>query len=169
MQIHLDPATINDLAQLAVPLVLAIGGVLWKLLDNHSPLKNSQADDIARQAFMDLLDKGAQFGASQVASKLTMVGNIDVGHPAIAAGANFVLAHGPELAARMGFDISTDAGRAAIIRSVTARLGPYPHMQELESDAPNETDIHDLTLPPRVALAGSPTAVPLGPQPPSKN
>lgn len=164
----ISPVLIQDLNNLAIPIVLALGAAAWKWIDTHSPLKGTQAEAIARGAYMDLLDKGAEFGVTQMDSGLTKVGAIDIENPAIAAGANFVITHGADLAAKMGFDIETDDGRAAIIRSVTARIGTILANAQ---DGKHESTMPMLTLPESVALAGSPVTrksfAALGPIPPS--
>lgn len=161
--LNLPQSTIDQLSQLGAALIVALGMMLWKWFETHSPLAKSQAGEVARQAAMLLLDKSGQFGATQIKSGLTKVGNVDVGNAAIAAGANFALAHGSDLLKAVGFDTQTDAGRDAIIRMVTLRLGTILD----PSAGPVPTP---LALPAGVALSGSPTS-PTGQlvPPPAKN
>jgi hypothetical protein len=119
---HIPPLVWTEINELLVGLFLAIGAGVWKWIDAHSPLKKTQAEEISRNAFQALLLTGAKFGLSQLKGQEEKVGDINVGNPAVAAAANFVIAHGPALAAKIGVDVSTADGQAAIIRSVTARL-----------------------------------------------
>lgn len=144
--IRIDPTLISDLGTFTAALIVGLGMIIWKWIDTHSPLKGSQTEEIARGAFMDLLDKGAQFGATQEDGLLTRVGDVDVGNAAVAAGANFVMAHGPDLAKSLGFDIETAEGQAAIVRSITARLGTLLG----SAGAPGAAPIYRIALPPAV-------------------
>jgi hypothetical protein len=163
---NVPAAEIDALGQFAAAFILALGAALWKWLDNRSPLKNTQAEELARQAFSTLLDKGAQFGASQVDSGLTKVGNTDVHNAAVAAGANFVIAHGPDMAKALGFDIETPAGQAAIIRSVTLRVSQLlsPQQQttmaagDLSKTVTETPTAKPITLPAQITLASTPTS-----------
>lgn len=153
--IHLDPAIQSEIANLVGAIIVAIGLAVWKWLDAHSPLKNAQAEDLARSAFMGLLDKGAQFGVTQTQALETKVGDVDVGNPTIAAAANFAISHGPALAKAMGVDVTTAAGQAAIVRSVTARIGGLADKAGGDASARGL-----LTLPAAVAAPAAPTAAP---------
>lgn len=149
--LQIDPGTINALSQLGAGIIVALGLMLWKWIDAHSPLKNSQVEQVARGAYMDLLDKAAQFGATQLDSGLTKVGTLDVGNAAVAAAANFAIAHGPDLAKALGVDITTPEGQAAIVRSVTARVGTL-----LGTAAANSAPIYRIALPAAVVPRTAP-------------
>lgn len=163
--LHIPQAMWNEINELLVGLFLALGVMLWKWIDAHSPLKNSQAEQIARDAFKDLLDKGAAYGMTQLKGVESKVGGIDVGHPAIAAAANFVILQGPGLAKRLGVDVSTEQGRAAVIRSVTLRVGELSgtgdgHVIRTSGDStltiPQKAAPAVIALPASVSLVGAP-------------
>lgn len=142
---HIPPLMWQEINEIMVGIFLAIGTMLWKWIDSHSPLKQTQAEEISRQAFQQLLLTGAKFGVSQLQAQEKKVGDIDVGNAAVAAGANFVISHGPDLAKKLGFDISTPEGQAAIIRSITARV----------------SDLMPSNVPGTVGVPGGPTSIPL--------
>jgi hypothetical protein len=121
--LHIPASAWDEINQLLVALILGAGALLWKWIDARSPLKNTQAEQIARDAFSALLDKGARFGLTQAQGLEKKVGNIDVGNPAVAAGANFIIAHAPDMAKTLGIDITTEDGRAQIVRSIAMRIG----------------------------------------------
>lgn len=156
--VALDPVLINQLGQLAAGVILALGAVAWKWFETHNPIKNAQANELMRTAASALLDKAAEFGASQAESELKMVGTVEVGNAGIAAGANFALAHGLDMLKKLGFDGTTFEGQAAIIRMVTARMTQYAH-----PDDTGYIPLASFTLPASVALAGTPTPAPKGP------
>lgn len=153
--IHIDPATAQSLVNIAIALFLALGAMAWKWIDSRSPLKNTQAEDIARTAFMILLQKGAEYGATQMDSRLTKVGDIDVGNAAVAAGANFVMAHGPDLAKQLGVDITTPDGQAHIVQSITARVGTL-----LGNASAAQAPIYKIALPDAVLPPVTPATKP---------
>ncbi len=121
--LHIPQPMWDEINQLLIGLVLALLLMGWKWIDSHSPLKGTQAEAIARDAFTSLLCNGAKFGLTQLNSTEKKVGDIDVGNAAVAAAANYVIAQGPGMAAKLGYDVTTQDGRAAIIRMVTSRVG----------------------------------------------
>lgn len=147
--VNIPQPFLDELNTLIIGIFIALATLIYKWLDNRNPLKNSQADELARDAFTALLNNAARYGLTQLQSGESNVGTVDVGNAAVAAGANFVIAHGPELAAKMGFDINTPEGRAAVIRSVTLRVAD---MMTPAGEQPRA-----LELPAAVALAGTPT------------
>lgn len=170
--LNIPQATWTEINQLLVGIFLALGALAWKWLDAHSPLKNTQAEELARNAFSLLLDRGAQFGMTQINAAEQRVGTIDVGNAAVAAGANFVLAQGPKLAKSLGFDVTTDDGRAAIVRSVTLRVGTM--MAEGDKLGTAKPAPASLPLAPAIVTAGSPTpstltALPQSPVPTARD
>lgn len=136
---HIPQAAWDQINAMVIGLLLALGGILWKWISERSPLKNTQAEAIAREAFTALLCNGAKYGLTQLKSAETRVSHVDVGHPAVAAAANYIIAQGPGLAAKLGFDVTTPEGRAAIIRMATIRVADLmtpPHAPPAEIPLP---------------------------------
>lgn len=158
---HIPAAAWSEINTLLIGLVVALVSLAVKWLDNRSPLKGTQAEAVARDAFTALLTNGAKYGLTQLQAQEKRVGDIDVGNPAVAAGANFVIAQGPKLAAQMGFDVTTPEGRAAIIRSVTLRVGDLM--------TPAGSPPQSVPLPSSVALAGTPSSPDAPATPPNQN
>lgn len=121
--LSVPPAFWDEVNALIIGTIVAVLGLLVKWLLAHIKLKSAQAQQIATDLFQNLLDKGAQYGATQLAAAEQNVGAINVGNAGVAAAANFVIAHGPDLAKKVGVDVTTEDGRAAVIRSVTLRIG----------------------------------------------
>lgn len=133
----------SELNALIIGTIVAVLTLLFKWVMSHVKLQNAQAQQLATDAFQNLLDKGAKFGATQLQAAEKNVGTIDVGNAGVAAGANFVIAHGPDLAKKVGVDVTTDDGRAAIVRSVTLRLG-----QVMANGAPPSIPLPASVTPP---------------------
>lgn len=133
----------NELNGLLAALFLALGGVAVQWILVHTRVGNAQTQDLARQGFSRLMDTAAQYGLSQLGAAESRVGAVDVGSPTVAAAANFAILHGPDLAAKLGFDVKTDAGRNAIIQSVTARIANMA--------TPAGTPPQPVPLPPEVS------------------
>lgn len=164
--LNIPQALWDEINTLLIGLFVAMATLLWKWIDTHSPLKNTQAEQIARDAFKDLLDKGAAYGMTQLKGAESKVGDVDVGHPAIAAAANFVIAQGPGLAKKLGVDVTTEEGRAAIIRSVTLRVGQLSgtdagNLIRQQGDStltiPQKAEATIIALPASVSLVGAPS------------
>lgn len=134
----------DEVNQLGAAIVLALGAVAWKWISAHSPLQSAQAQQVQHDLFDAILNRATQFGLSQATAAEKNVGSIDVGNAAVAAGANFIIAHAPDMAKRFGFDVTTDAGRAAIARMIAARLVDHG------------TDPTTLLMPAATRLAGVP-------------
>lgn len=157
---HIPPLVWTEINELLIGLFLAVGAMVWKWIDAHSPLKKTQAEEVARTAFQNILLVGAKYGVSQLQAQEKKVGDIDVGNPAIAAGANFVISHAPDMAKKLGFDVTTPEGQAAIIRSVTARIADLlPAGDALGATAPATITL-PAELQPTTAPAGLPAAPP---------
>ena len=139
----------DQINAVVVALILALASLVWKWLAEHSPLKKTQTEEIARTAFMQLATMAAKYGLTQAQSLERKVGDIDVGNAAVAAAANFLITQGPGIAAKVGFDVTTPEGRAAVVRSVTARVGD---LMTPEGNAPTA-----ITLPPQVSPAAPST------------
>lgn len=112
----------DEINAVIIGIVLGLLGLAFKWLNDHSPVKNAQVQQMARDAFTTFANNAAKYGLSQLQSSETRVGEIDVGNAAVAATANFIIAQGPKIAADVGFDVTTPDGRAAIIRSATLRV-----------------------------------------------
>jgi hypothetical protein len=119
---HIPQAAWDQINAMVVALLLAFVTLAFRWLIDHSPLKNTQAEAITREAFETLLRNGAKYGLTQLESAETRVSHVDVGDSRVAAAANYIIAQGPKLAAKLGFDVQTPEGRAAIIRMATVRL-----------------------------------------------
>lgn len=148
--LHIPQAAWDEINALIVGLFIAIATLAWKWIDAHSPLKKTQSQQIARDAYTSLLTTAAKYGLTQLQSAEKKIGEIDIGNAAVAAAANMVIAQGPILAKQVGVDVTTPEGRAAIIRSVTARIGD---MQTAPASPPAS-----VPLPAEVALTGTGTA-----------
>lgn len=164
--LHIPQALWDEINALLIGLIIALVTLVWKWIDAHSPLKNTQAQQIARDAFKDLLDKGALYGLTQLRGAEQKVGSIDVGNVAVAAAANFVIQQGPGIAKKLGVDVTSDEGRASVIRSVTLRVGQLTgteagNVVHQSNDAtltvPKKAMPATIPLPASVSLVGSPT------------
>lgn len=147
--LNIPQAVWDEINALIIGLFIAIATLAWKWIDAHSPLKKTQSQQIARDAYTSLLTIAAKYGLTQLQSAEKKIGEIDIGNAAVAAAANMVIAQGPLLAKQVGVDVTTPEGRAAIIRSVTARIGD---MQTSPVSPPAS-----VPLPADVALTGTPS------------